>query len=110
MKDNMRAQRANNGKLRVELVPVSAIEAMAMSIGYGADKYSPNDWRKGDKYTTTYASLQRHLLSWYKGIDFDDESGLNHLHHAITNIAFLIEYVEHNLGEDDRIVTTKKGD
>lgn len=99
----MRAKRYNNGKLRVELVPPEAIEAMAEAIGYGADKYEENDWLKGDKYSTTYASLQRHLLSWYKGIDIDEESGLSHLSHAITNLAFLITYERRGLGEDNRI-------
>lgn len=104
----MRAQRANKGKLRVDLVPVSAIEALAEVIGYGAEKYGVNDWRKGDLYSTTYASLQRHLLSWYKGIDTDDESGMSHLHHAITNIAFLIEYCEKGTGVDDRMKQEEK--
>ena len=103
----MRAQRHNKGKLRLDLVPPEAIEALAEVIGYGAEKYDENDWRKGDKYSTTYASLQRHLLAWYKGIDNDDESGMNHLHHAITNIAFLVTYSKNGIGTDDRYKTTK---
>lgn len=103
----MRAQRFNKGKLRLDLVPPEAIEALAEVIGYGAEKYDENDWMKGDKYSTTYASLQRHLLAWYKGIDNDDESGMSHLSHAITNIAFLITYDRRGTGEDNRIKLTK---
>jgi hypothetical protein len=103
----MRAQRHNTGKLRLDLLPPEAIEGLASIVTYGAEKYADRDWEKGDKYMTTYASLQRHLLAFHKGIDIDEESGLSHLHHAMANIAFLITYQDRGIGEDDRPVIKK---
>jgi hypothetical protein len=34
----------------------------------------------------------RHMAKWYEGEENDDESGLPHLYHVLTNIAMLVEY------------------
>jgi len=77
-------------KLRYDLVPPSAIKALAEVLTYGAKKYKPNNWRNGevDRYV---AALYRHLEAWRDGEQIDEESGMRHLAHAITNIAFLLE-------------------
>jgi hypothetical protein len=94
--------RYNQGKLPLSLVPASLIKGVAEILAFGAQKYAPNNWRKGGSWTQTYESCQRHLLDWNEGVDLDKESQLHHLKHAACNIAFLIEFVEKGIGQDDR--------
>lgn len=79
------------GKGRPTLVPVSLIEAVMAVREYGTNKYgSPDNWKKVDKQDYKDA-LYRHWLKYLKGETTDEESGLPHLWHLATNIAFLIE-------------------
>lgn len=98
--------RFNKDKLPMHLVPPSAIKALAEVLQYGATKYAERNWEKGHKFSTPYASLMRHLLSWWGGEDYDSESGLSHLHHILMNAAMLVEYNEKHKDLDDR--PTKK--
>jgi len=84
----------DTGKLRMELIPPEAIEALAEVITYGANKYSDDNWKKvgKDRYI---GALMRHLNAYRKGELYDDESGLTHMAHILTNAAFLI-YKEEN--------------
>ena len=91
----------DSGKRRHDLIPHEAINALADVLTYGADKYGPNNWQKGMEWGRLYAATQRHLLAFKAGEDFDDESGIHHLHHALTNIAFLIAYSARRIGTDD---------
>lgn len=81
----------DTGKLRYDLVPTSAFEGLAKVLTYGAKKYSPNNWRNAEDTDRYIAALYRHLEAWRKGEKVDEESGLKHLEHAITNVAFLLE-------------------
>lgn len=100
--------RYNDGKPKISMVPVSAIEACAKVLMKGAEKYARDNWRKGLSYTETYDSCQRHLQKWLEGQDFDDETGEPHLAHALTNLAFLIEFDKQGVGTDDRFKGPEK--
>ena len=77
-------------KLRYDLIPPSAMKALAEVLTYGAKKYKPNNWKNGDK-DRYIAALYRHLEAWRAGEQKDEESGMTHLSHALTNVAFLLE-------------------
>ena len=79
------------GKLRFELIPPSALKAIAEVLTFGANKYSDNNWQNVDDPGRYVGALYRHLEAWRAGEEMDPESGLPHLHHAITNLTFLIE-------------------
>jgi len=102
------AQRFNHGKLRMDLVPVSAINALARVLTYGAQKYDSDNWRRGFNYSVPFACLMRHILAWQDGEDIDPESGLSHLDHAIANLAMLIEFERECPELDDRWSTRRK--
>ena len=95
------------GKRRVDLVPTEAINALAEILTAGAAKYGRDNWRKGMDWSRVYGAAQRHLLAFWGGDDIDDESGMPHLWHALTNIAFLVSYQAMSVGRDDR---WKQGD
>lgn len=94
--------RHNTGKLRMDLVPTTAMRALARVMGYGAKKYAPFNWARGMQYSIVIGCLLRHLTAWMDGEDNDPESGLSHLDHVIANVAFLIHYAEHYKAGDDR--------
>jgi hypothetical protein len=94
--------RLNEGKLQISLVPTSAIRGLAEVLQKGAAKYAPRNWERGMKWSIPYECAMRHLMTWFDGQDLDDETKLNHLKHALCNIAFLIEYSETCPQFDDR--------
>lgn len=82
----------DNGKPPINLVPSAAIIACANVFAFGAKKYGENNWRRDlNKFPVSrhFASIQRHLLAWNEGEDIDPESGLPHLHHAMTQLMIL---------------------
>jgi hypothetical protein len=98
-----KAIRFNEGKLRLDLLPVYPIRDTAAVFTFGAQKYLPRNWEAGFPWTSVYASLQRHLMAWYSGEDFDPESGLSHLAHAACNLMMLQEFEYTKPLLDDRI-------
>lgn len=96
------------GKLRMDLLPQDAIEALAQILTDGAVKYGNRNWERGMAWSRPYAALLRHLLAWWGGQDIDPESGHPHLWHVMTNAAFLVAYERRVVGEDDRPGTGPK--
>lgn len=95
-------QRFNKDKLPMELVPPSALEAMARVLRYGANKYAERNWERGMDWSVPYACLLRHLTSWFQGEDKDTESGLSHLDHVLMNAAMLTHFERYYPQGDDR--------
>lgn len=94
--------RFNEGKLRTDLVPNSAIKGLAKVLTLGAKKYAPRNWEKGMAWSTVTSSLKRHLLAFEQCEDFDPETGLLHVEHILTNAAFLVEFYKTYPQGDDR--------
>lgn len=92
----------DDGKPRYDLLPEPALEAMARVLAYGAQKYGEHNWRAGMSWSRLFAATLRHLWAFWRGEDNDPESGLPHLAHAQTNIAFLIAFTKDKPVFDDR--------
>ena len=86
----------DTGKLRYSLIPPEAMKEMAKVLTYGAKKYKPNNWQKAEDTSRYVDALYRHLEAWRAGEKVDEESGLSHLSHALTNIGFLIHFEDIN--------------
>lgn len=97
-----KALRYNSGKIRLDLVPESAIVGLGKVLTIGAKKYAPDNWRKGLDWSDVSSSLERHLMAYKRGEDFDLETGLLHMEHILTNAAFLVEYYKTHPELDDR--------
>lgn len=82
----------NRGKLPIDLIPYAALAGAAAVLEFGTRKYKPNNWRLGLSWMQTWSSLQRHLWAWKEGEDFDPETGLPHLDHAMCQMLFLATY------------------
>ena len=88
--------KADSGKPRPTLVPVSLNRAVTAVREYGTAKYhDPENWRKVEPQRYRDA-LYRHWLAYLDGEKVDKESGLPHLWHLACNAAFLIEMEEKN--------------
>ncbi len=100
--------RYNAGKVRYDLVPAFAVEQMARVFTKGAEKYKERNWEAGMRWSKPLASMMRHIAAFERGEDFDPETGLLHMAHAMTNAAFLIEYYRIYPQGDDRPLYAEK--
>lgn len=92
----------DEGKPELGLVPKSLIWATGTILTFGAKKYGAHNWRKGLAWSRVYNAILRHLTAFWDGENNDLETGKSHLWHAATELAFLIEFEEKELGNDDR--------
>lgn len=86
----------DNGKPDLSLIPPESLVEIAHVMTFGAEKYDRDDWRHdGDctEWSRTYASIQRHLTSFWSGEDIDPESGRSHLAHAATQLLILMTHI-----------------
>jgi deoxycytidylate deaminase len=81
----------DSDKLRYDLIPPSMTKALAEVLTFGARKYAPNNWKNNTEMWRFEAALLRHIEAYRSGELLDPGTGLSHLAHAATNIAFLIE-------------------
>jgi hypothetical protein len=98
----VRGLRFNTGKTLYHLIPPYPLEQIAKVFTKGAEKYAPNNWKKGMPWSEVEGSLIRHLEAYRSGEDFDSESGLYHMAHVAVNAIFLIDYYRSNPQFDDR--------
>ena len=83
----------DDGKLQYGLIPPIATKSLAQVLTFGAAKYAPNSWQTVKDGERRYLdALYRHLEAYRSGESTDSESGLSHLAHAITNVAFLLHF------------------
>ena len=85
--------KADNGKIRLTLVPPDVIRARAKVRMYGNKKYPTggiDNWKQVEPERYKDAAF-RHFLAYLEDEkSVDEESGLKHLWHLACNIAFLI--------------------
>jgi len=94
--------RYNDGKRRVDLLDIDALNGTADVLTYGANKYEERNWEKGMPWSKVISSLLRHTFAFWAGEDIDPESGLPHVDHIACNAMFLQAYFRRNRAEDDR--------
>ena len=83
----------DDGKLQYGLIPPIATKSLAQVLTFGAAKYAPNSWQTVQDGERRYLdALYRHLEAYRSGESTDSESGLSHLAHVITNVAFLLHF------------------
>lgn len=81
----------DGGKPRLALVPPEAIEAIGIVMTHGAKKYGEASYKNVAPERHRDA-MMRHICKWLKDPHgLDEDSGLPHLWHIITNAAFLCE-------------------
>ena len=85
--------KADAGKPHPSYVPVSLINAVMAVREYGNQKYhDPDNWKRVEPERYHQAMLRHILAAWNDPYKIDPESGLPHIAHVATNIAFLLEF------------------
>lgn len=85
----------DSDKPRYGLLPANALEDVVRVLTFGAKKYSPDNWKKvPDGDVRYFDAALRHLWAWKRGEVYDQESGFNHLSHAICCLLFMSEGFE----------------
>ena len=99
------------GKIRPTLVPRQIIRAIAVVREMGIAKYQdPDNWKKVEPERFRDAAYRHWLLYLDDPYGVDKESGLPHLWHCCTNLAFLCELDGKNMkhqeirGENEQII------
>jgi len=75
------AMRETEGKLRYDLIPAECLRRSAINLTKGAEKYGPDNWRKGMSTSVFMAALLRHIQAYRLGDRNED-----HLAAALFNI------------------------
>lgn len=98
----------DNDKVRLELLPQRALFEVGKVMTLGAEKYGPDNWtRKEGSSTRRYAgAFLRHFNAYYRGDDYDPETGLLHTAHMACNALFMLEAQLQDYWNDDRIKDT----
>lgn len=87
--------KADQGKPHPSWVPVALIEGVMAVREYGNQKYhDPDNWKQVEPERYHQAMLRHILAAWNDPYKIDPESGLPHIAHVATNIAFLLEMKE----------------
>ncbi len=84
-------QKRDGDKIRMDLLPFEALEAVAEVLTHGAEKYADNNWQTVENGEQRYlAALLRHLAARERGEMRDVEWGLLHAAHMATNALFIL--------------------
>ena len=84
--------KADQGKPHPSYVPVALIEGVMAVREVGTKKYGdPDNWKQVEPERYHQAMLRHILAAWNDPYKIDPESGLPHIAHVATNIAFLLE-------------------
>ena len=86
--DEVKGIKFDDGKLQFSLIPPEIKLYLAEVLTFGAKKYAPNNWQKID-VKRYYDALERHMNAFQLGEENDEESGMHHLKHALTNMMFI---------------------
>jgi hypothetical protein len=92
----------DEGKWDPTMLTIEMVELLSRVRMFGAKKYARNNFKKGFKYTRSLAAALRHIFKFLNGEDNDEESGLNHLGHAIACLEHCIYDTIHHPENDDR--------
>lgn len=100
--NNLKTAAAIN-KPRISAVPPIALMALGAAMQEGCNKYGLFNWRDSAATSTVfYDAIQRHLLAWYSGEDYAQDSHVHHLAHIMGSCAILLDAELHGVLNDDR--------
>lgn len=80
----------DQGKPDYTLLPLKALEDTVKVLGFGAQKYGRDNWKKVERQRYL-AAAYRHLVAIIGGEEFDEESGMPHAAHLTCCSLFIGE-------------------
>lgn len=100
-------KKLNKDKPKICLVPEEAILGAAIVFTQALDTHEPYNYRKGLFWTDLTDSLDRHMLKFKAGQEFDEDTGLPQIWHILAN-ASMLEYMRVHHPELDNRDTSRK--
>lgn len=92
LNDPTLGRKFDSDKTDYSLVPLKSLKEIADILTFGSKKYARENWRYvEDRNNRYWSAAMRHMISWKGGETLDDETGKNHLAHAICCLMFLLE-------------------
>ncbi len=98
----MEGIKLDQGKPRMDLLPMDSLVEVARVLSFGANKYAPRNWELGMDWGRLQGALLRHLAAWDQGQNLDPETGLPHLAHMACNALMLLALAQRGVGKDTR--------
>lgn len=90
-------------KAPLHLVPPSSLYYLSLGFKDGGVKYGPYNWRDSKVSASIYvAAAKRHIDSWLDGEEVAEDSGVNHLAHAMACMAIILDAKSVGMLNDDR--------
>lgn len=86
------APKDDAGKPQLSMIPYEALVQVARVFEFGSMKYQRDSWRKGIAEQRLIDAALRHLHKFADGAYEDEESGLPHAAHVITNMCMILEF------------------
>lgn len=79
-------------KPKMYLLPPKTLLEVAKVLTFGAAKYDEHNWKKLDNLQNRYSGAAlRHIFAHLDGEELDEETGLDHIAHAICCLMFKLE-------------------
>jgi len=92
------------GKPGITAVPPVAIFALGAAMQDGVNKYEKYNWREAGATVSVFVdAMGRHLLAYYAGEDYANDSKIHHLAHLMAGCAILLDAELHGKLNDDRL-------
>lgn len=100
----MNGVKYDKNKPDMYLLPPRALLEVGKVLTYGANKYSPDNWRRLDSLQERYTSAAlRHILADMADEENDEETEMSHLAHAICCLLFKLE--DKLMGKEETTLT-----
>lgn len=90
---------------RMDLLPWDQLYHVAELYGKGAEKYAPNNWRKGYDYSLSLGALERHVALFAAGEDMDQDTECHHMTSVVFHALALMYFGQAHPELDDRFKT-----
>ena len=91
------------GKPTFQAIPLVALVALGKAMQNGEDKYERYNWREaGSTSSVFFNAMLRHLVDWWCGEDYAQDSGIHHLAHLMAGCAIVLDSELHGKLSDDR--------
>lgn len=104
MNDEQKPLKHDENKPEQHLLPSLALEEIGIVMSLGAKKYEEYNWAAGNgiNWSRYFNATLRHLWSFWRGNNLDEETKRSHLAHAGACILILIEMTLLKKGIDNR--------
>jgi hypothetical protein len=102
MSEDSKAAKNDKEKLDLSLIPYIAMQHEAKAFMVGEKKYGRYNYCKGHKASQLIAAMQRHLMAWFQGEDYDPIDGQHHLGSVRACASMLLRQEELGTLVDDR--------